>query len=29
MAELADVIVVGNIIYEDLEQALKTVIVKK
>lgn len=29
MAELADVIVVGNIIYDDLEKALQTVIVKK
>jgi putative glycerol-1-phosphate prenyltransferase len=29
MAELADVIVVGNIIYDDLEKALQTVIGKK
>jgi putative glycerol-1-phosphate prenyltransferase len=29
MAEFADVIVVGNIIYDDLEKALQTVIVKK
>lgn len=29
MAEFADVVVVGNIIYEDLEKALQTVIVKK